>query len=211
MRWEELLSRFSEQPLFHTSHLGVFPDSRPVVLVQLSRWINAGKLAQLRRGWYLIQKPFRTKELSAAFVANTVVRPSYLSLEWALQYHGMIPDAAFQPTSITTRRGVHFTADDRYFLYHHVSPRFFHGYGSFEYSGERIIIATPEKSLLDHIYIFALRNPFSILWLEGLRLQNLDRFDIEEFRRLSSLVLRPGFSAAVETTAAFLREMRSRI
>jgi len=206
MRWEELLGRFANQPLFHTSLLGVFPDPRPSILVQLSRWVNKGKLAQIRRGWYLIEKPYRTKEISAAFIANTVVHPSYLSLEWALQYHGLIPEATFQPTSITTQRGVQFQAVDRIFLYHHVSPKIFHGFVAIEISGEKIVVATPEKALWDRIYINAFQNSFSVAWLKGLRLQNIDRLNLENFRRFGALIHKTGFASAIDGTLEFIRK-----
>jgi len=208
MRWEDFLERFTAQPLFHTSHPAIFPDPRASVLVQLSRWVKAGKLAPVRRGWYLIENPYRTKEVSDAAIANTVVHPSYLSLEWALQYHGLIPEATFQPTSITTRRGTQFEALNRVFLYHHVAPGFFYGYRSFEIAGERIAAAVPEKALLDLIYLFVQGNSFSILWLEGLRLQNLDRFDVREFRRLGASVKRPGFARTLSEAAEYLAAAR---
>ena len=208
MRWEDLLERFGAQPLFHTSHLSVFPDPKASVLVQLSRWVESGKLLQIRRGWYLIEKPYRARDVSDAAIANAVIRPSYLSLEWALQYHALIPEATFQPTSITTLRGIRFEALDRLFLYHHVARGFFHGYGSYDYAGEKIACASPEKALLDLIYLFVQRNAFSLLWLEGLRLQNLDRFDVKELRRQSVGVRKPGFARAVSDAADYLAEAR---
>jgi len=210
MRWEELLNRFAGQPLFHTSHLGIFPDPSRNILVQLSRWVKAGKLVQIRRGWYLIDKPYRTKEISEAAIANAVVHPSYLSLEWALQFHGMIPEAAFHPTSITTRRGIQFESLGHIFLYHHVSPVLFRGYTEAVLAGEKIIVAGPEKALLDHVYLFSLRRSFSTLWLESLRLQNLDRFDLEEFGRLGAFVRKAGFAAVVDVTIKFIKEINSK-
>lgn len=210
MRWADLIGRFAAQPLFHTSHLAVFPDPKASVLVQLSRWVESGKLLQIRRGWYLIEKPFRAREVSDAAIANAVVRPSYLSLEWALQYHALIPEATFQPTSVTTLRGIRFEALDRLFLYHHVARGFFRGYGSYDYGGEKIACASPEKALLDLIYLFVHRNAFSLLWLEGLRLQNLDRFDVGLFRRLGAGVGKPGFARALSKTAESLKSWRRR-
>jgi hypothetical protein len=208
MKWDELLARFSTQPLFHTSHLAVFPDAPENILVQLSRWVASGKLAQIRRGWYLIEKPYRTRDVRDAAIANAVLRPSYLSLEWALQYHGMIPEATFQPTSITTGRGTSFEALNRVFLYHHIAPSLFNGYRSYEIAGERIAAAIPEKSLLDLIYIFVQRNRFSILWLESLRLQNLDRFDTALFLEMGASVRKRGFAGILSEAAEHIAAVR---
>jgi len=124
MKWESLLKEFSERPLFHSSMLPIFDDAPVHIEVQLSRWSRAGKLCRIRRGWYLMEKPYRARDVSEAVIANTVVQPSYLSLEWALGFHGLIPETAFNPTSVTTARGAEFTAKDRRYFYHHVQPAF---------------------------------------------------------------------------------------
>jgi len=210
MKWEELLGHFADQPLFNTSHLAVFPDPQSHILVQLSRWVAIGKLAQIRRGWYLIQKPYRTKDVSPGSIANAVVDPSYLSLEWALQFHGMIPEATFHPTSVTTKRGIRFEAIDHVFIYHHLTPSLFRGYLEVLLGGERIVVASPEKALLDLVYIFVHDHPFSLLWLESLRLQNLETFRIAEFRLFSRLVRKPGFAATADQVVDFVRDIQER-
>jgi len=197
MRWEDLLTEFSKRPLFHSSMLKIFPDDPHHIQVQLSRWVDAGKLSQIRKEWYLIEKPYRLKEVPPPVIANTVVHPSYLSLEWALQYHGMIPEHVFNPTSITTNRGMRFAAKKNLFIYHHVQPSFFTGYIQKPANGHSLYIAYPEKALMDKIYIFLQRNEFSMDWLKELRLQNLDAFDFERFRSYVNNTRKRGLANAV--------------
>lgn len=208
MKWENFLKEFSDRPLFHSSMLRIFDDSPAHIEVQLSRWSRAGKLCRIRRGWYLIEEPYRARDVSEAVIANTVVQPSYLSLEWALGFHGLIPEAVFNPTSITTARGIEFTAKDRRYFYHHVQPAFFAGYEKIERAGDVFIIAGPEKALLDKMYIAMRSGGLSEAWLKGLRLQNLDVFDVAKLRTLAALVGKPGFAAAVDAAAAYIRENR---
>jgi len=197
MRWEDLLTEFSKRPLFHSSMLKIFPDDPHHIQVQLSRWVDAGKLSQIRKEWYLIEKPYRLKEVPPPVIANTVVHPSYLSLEWALQYHGMIPEHVFNPTSITTNRGMRFAAKKNLFIYHHVQPSFFTGYIQKPTNSHSLYIAYPEKALMDKIYIFLQRNEFSMDWLKELRLQNLDAFDFERFRSYVNNTRKRGLANAV--------------
>ena len=240
MRWDALLKEFSDRPLFHSSMLRIFDDAPAHIEVQLSRWSRAGKLCRIRRGWYLIEEPYRARDVSEAVIANTVVQPSYLSLEWALGFYGLIPEAIFNPTSITTARGIEFTAKDRGYFYHHVQPAFFAGYekvkgrafGSplarslyprastaevdprakpgapvaVKRGGDVFIIAGPEKALLDKMYIAMRIGKFSTDWLKGLRLQNLNILDEDKLRGLAALVSKPGFAAAVDAAAAYIRE-----
>lgn len=208
MIWKDFLFEFAERPLFHSSMLEIFPDNRHHIQVQLSRWVDSGKISQVRREWYLIEKPFRLKEVPIPAIANSVVHPSYLSLDWALQYYEMIPEYVPNPTSITTGRGVQFVAQNRLFIYHHIQPSFFTGYTRLESDGHLINIAHPEKALLDKIYLFIQRNKFSSDWLKELRLQNLDSFDINRFESFSQKASKKGLSNAFKMTIQYVRGQR---
>jgi len=205
MKWKDILIKFSERPLFHSSMLEIFPDERHHIQVQLSRWVDSGKLSQIRREWYLIEKPYRLKDVPIPVIANKVVHPSYLSLDWALQYYEMIPEYVPNPTSITTGRGVQFIAQDRLFIYHHVQPSFFIGYMRTEFDGHMINVAHPEKAFLDKIYLFTQRNKFSLYWFKELRLQNLDGFSFNRFESYLQKTNKKGISKAVESAIQYIK------
>lgn len=208
MDWDFFLNEFAERPLFHSSMLSIFPDPLAHKQVQLSRWTRAGKLSQIRKGWYLIAKPWRVKEVPITVIANSVVHPSYLSLDWALQYYEMIPEYVPNPTSVTTGRGVRFTAQDSLFIYYHVQPAFFKGYRQEKVNSHNINIACPEKALVDKIYLFLQSNRFSIEWLKELRLQNLDSLTLEKLEFFSRETKKKKFREAVELTCQYLKSMR---
>jgi predicted transcriptional regulator of viral defense system len=205
MKWEDFLKKFAERPIFHSSMLEIFPDDPHHIQVQLSRWVDSGKLSQIRKEWYLIEKPYRLKEVPPPVIANTVVHPSYLSLEWALQYYGMIPEHVPNPTSITTNRGIRFTAQQTLFLYHHVQSPFFTGYTQTQYNDHALYVASPEKALMDKIYIFLQKNEFSLDWLRELRLQNLDLFDFNRFQSYVNKTRKRGLSKAVKKSVEYLK------
>ncbi len=208
MEWNTFLKQFASRPLFHSSMLEIFPDPAAHRQVQLSRWTKAGKLSQVRRGWYIIEKPWQANEVPLPVIANSVVHPSYLSIEWALQYYEMIPEYVPNPTSITTGRGIRFTAQGSLFMYYHVQPSFFKGYSQVEVGGFKLNIAYPEKALLDKIYLFLQRNVFSLQWLEELRLQSLDDFDLQRFEALSGGVNKKKFRQAVDLTCRYIDGQR---
>ncbi|MCP5046086.1 MAG: hypothetical protein GY940_02870 [bacterium] len=184
--------------------LSIFPDPLPHTQVQVSRWTKAGKLSQIRKGWYYIEKPWRVKEVSLPVIANSVVHPSYLSLDWALQYYDMIPEYVPNPTSVTTGRGIRFAAQGALFIYHHVQPSFFTGYRQEKVGGFMLNIAYPEKALLDKIYLFLQRNRFSIEWLNELRLQDLDDFDLNRFELFSKVIKTKKFKEAAALTRDYI-------
>ncbi len=212
MKWPDLLTRFADLPLFHSSMLGVFPDSQEVIRVQLSRWVKAGRLARLRRQWYLIAKPWRTREVPLSSVATQIVQPSYLSLEWALQHHGLIPDVVQNPTCVTTGRPRRIEALGRAFLYYHVRPELLRGFSLVPDDGWPVPVASAEKALFDKVYFHIQRHRFSPEWLAEIRLQNLSSFNIETFASFGKASakwgLRSALGSAAELISAWQREGR---
>jgi len=205
MKWQEFLLEFTERPLFNSSMLEIFPDDRHHIQVQLSRWRDSGKISQLRREWYLIERPYRLKEVPVTFIANRVVHPSYLSLDWALQYYEMIPEHVPNLTSVTTERSLQFVVQERLFIYHHIQPSLFTGYQYIQLNGHMINIAKPEKALFDKIYLFIQKNRFSIDWLKELRLQNLEHLDFAKFEFYLQKTNKRGLSKAIKLTTKYIK------
>lgn len=208
MKWPEFLGKFAAMPLFHSSMLKVFSTDLRQIRVQLSRWVRAGKLVRIRREWYLVANPWRAKDVPFAHIATQVVQPSYLSLEWALQYHGLIPEAVENPTCATTDRPRIIYALGRSFLYHHVQPDLLTGFTEVYIDGWLTPLASAEKALFDMIYLHVLRHRFSPAWLSELRLQNLDDFDTVRFLSFAGKSTKWGLSAAVRSAAEFIEETR---
>ena len=207
MKWIEFLNNFSDQPLFHSSMLGIFPDSRDYIQVQLSRWIMTGKLIQLRRGWYLIAAPYGKIEVPAEVIANTVVSPSYLSLEWAMAFNGLIPESVPNLTSVTTARAEDFKAVGRLFLFKHIKPAYFTGYFRTNYEGMNILVAFPEKALWDKVYFFVRRSRFSVRWLEELRLQNIEEFNFSRWQTYVNLISHLANRKAFQVVERYIKEI----
>jgi hypothetical protein len=101
-----------------------------------------------------------------------------------------------------------FKTKDALFIYYHVQPSFFKGYRREKVNGDTMDIAYPEKALLDKIYLFLQRNRFSMEWLEELRLQNLEDFDLERFVEFSRGTGRKKFKEAVELTSRYIEDLK---
>ncbi len=187
MTFEQLLRIVGDEPLFETGFLLAGDEDPATLRVQLSRWVKAGKLFRLRRGLYMLAPPYQGVAPHPFLVANRLVRPSYVSLEAALAYYGLIPEAVYTVTSVTTGRPGRRETPLGAFTYRHVRPRFFFGYRLEEVvPGQRAFLASPEKALLDVVYL----QPESDLeaYLEELRLQNLERLDPRRLRHLAERI-----------------------
>jgi len=208
VKWRDFLTRFADHPLFHSSSLKVSRESGDYIQVQISRWVRTGKLIQIRRGWYLISEPYRSRFVPPEVIANRVVSPSYLSLEWALSFHGLIPEETPNLTSITTDRAKNFRAVDRFFIYNHVKPTYFRGYSRSKFKNHEIVVATPEKALWDKLYLFLRGHTFSMDWLEELRLQNLEEFALSRWEEYTMMTSSMSIRRASSLVADFIERSR---
>ena len=88
---------------------------------------------------------------SREILANLVYGPSYLSLEYALAYHGLTPEAVQTATSVTTQKNKIFETPVGRFEHRHLPLRFYpDGIERIELGENRgFLIACPEKALLD--------------------------------------------------------------
>lgn len=119
----------------------------------LTRWTHAGRLIKLRRGWYALAECAKEREF-ACYVATKLVNPSYLSLHWALAFYGIIPETIVAYTSVTSQKPQRFCNALGTFSYQSVAPHLFFGYAPQALpDGRTYMLATPEKALLDLLYL----------------------------------------------------------
>ena len=154
MKWSELLRLLHGTTLFEASALLAGPDSPGDVRRQLSRWVASGRLIQLRRGLYTLAAPYATSPPDPLAVASRLRVPSYVSLQTALSYHGVIPESAPVVTSVTTNRPGRLETPLGAFLYRHIKRALFWGYREVDDGeGQKAFVAVPEKALLDLFYL----------------------------------------------------------
>jgi predicted transcriptional regulator of viral defense system len=121
---------------------------------QLARWEAAGKIVQLRRNVYALAEPWRRVRPHPFVIANQLHAPSYVSLQSALSYHGMIPEAVPVTTSVTTGRPADFRTPLGRYLFRHVHAEVFFGYSRVSVlDDQEAFIADPAKALLDLVYL----------------------------------------------------------
>lgn len=185
MKFVELLSLVGNQPLFETGLL-LAGDVNPAdVRRQLSRWVRAGRIRQLRRGLYTLAPPYQNVLPHPFLIANALVSGSYVSKQSALAFYGLIPEYAPRTLSVTTLRPAQW---DGGFHFQHLAPHLFFGYDLVDLSeGQSAFVATPEKALLDLAHLTS--NSDSPNYLHQLRLQNLERLNMD---RLEEFAVRAG-------------------
>jgi len=124
----------------------------------LIRWVTKGYIIKLRNGYYTFKEYIGTQNIDL-YLANRIYRPSYISLHTALAFYGLIPESVTQTTSVSTLKTARFSNPIGIFSYKNVKPKLFFGYEQLPYPDEKsILIASPEKALIDLLYLYPFYN-----------------------------------------------------
>jgi hypothetical protein len=203
MRWSDLLRLVGTEPVFSSSLLLAGPTSAPRVRLQLSRWVRAGRLLQLRRGVYMLAQPWRKIDPHPFTVANALQRGSYVSLQASLAFHGLIPEYVPVVTSVGPGRPGTLRTALGGFQFNHITHRLLFGYALIDVSpGQRAFVATPEKALLDLVHLT--RGGDDPAFLESLRLQQPDAIHATTLMALAERSGTPRLRRAAIRTLALL-------
>ncbi len=136
----------------------------------LARLVQGKVLVRLERGKYALAG----ENISDFALANFLYPFSYISLESALNFYGILSQFPYEITSVVTKKTKRKILFGKTFSYVHVKKTLFWGYEK----RNGFLIAVPEKALLDQLYLAA----------KGLRGVSLDEYDLPSlnFKRVQS-------------------------
>ncbi len=151
MRFIELKEQLKNFTVFSLSDIRII--SPRFHRRRLNDWQNKGYIKKIIRGYYVFSD-FEINENVLFEIANRIYSPSYVSLETALSYHGIIPEMVYGITSVSPKKTYGFTTYLGTFSYSSVKQSVFSGYELIKYANGRFFkIACPEKAILDYFYI----------------------------------------------------------
>lgn len=143
-------------------------DSYAYVLA--GKLVKEGVLERVSKGYYILV----SNRPSDFEVANILYRPSYVSLDSALNYYGILVQSPQQVMSVSSKRATNIQNNGKTFAYMHLDQKYFTDY---QKTGD-FLIASPEKALVDAMFFVALGR--SSLSVEELNLQSVDRKKVKE-------------------------------
>jgi predicted transcriptional regulator of viral defense system len=142
----------------------------------LGQLMKRGYVERVKKGLYVWGQDIDPTPYSTELLANLIYGPSYVSLEYALSFHGLIPERVATVTSVTFKKNKTFNTPVGVFTYDHINLEAYAAGIRLQIEAQHsFLIATPEKALLD---VIALRDVGDSL-LEDLRIEP------EEFARLN--------------------------
>lgn len=184
------LIQFGNTPMDFAAVASLFPNNK-CKHNKVSSLEKRGDLIRLKQGLYVNHPDVSQKPLSLFLIGNNLYGPSYISLQSALRYYGLIPEQVFTICSMTTKPSHIFRNSLATFEYVHTNSQVF-PIGVREETfvdGTSVLMASPEKALCDLIADIShlnLRYRKEILvWLE----EDI-RFDMDELFHFDTGILR---------------------
>lgn len=204
MEFTRLLELVGNEPVFETALLLAGDVDPAIERLQLSRWKTSGRIYQLRRGLYALAPPYQKISPHPFVIANHLARASYVSCQSALAHYGLIPEAVPVTVSVTTTRPARWQTPLGDYEFHHIQHVLLLGYQMTDLGGgQQAFVATPEKALLDLVYLQP--GGDSPAFLRELRLQNLEQMNLEALHGLAERVGMPKLKRAAERVAGLAR------
>lgn len=122
-------------------------------------------IRRIENGKYL----FSFLEVSDFEIANFLTSPSYISLESALSFYGILSQFPYTITSITSKKSKRVIYEDKEYEFNHMESKYLYGF----FKKNNFLIASPEKALIDELYFVAKK--LRIISLEELDLTNINK------------------------------------
>ncbi|MBU1913115.1 MAG: hypothetical protein KKB22_06270 [Candidatus Omnitrophica bacterium] len=133
--------------------LRIMDSSEIGVRFFLHRYVKKGAIVRLKNGLYALADNVPS-ELE---IANKLYQPSYISFEYALSFHKIIPETVYTVTCATTKPTREFTVSGIAYHYYTIKKDAFFGYEPIKRDNAVILMATPEKAFIDYLYFVSLK------------------------------------------------------
>lgn len=150
MRFIEFKQQFKKYLIFSVRDIEkIYPGFNRINLIS---WQKKEYLQKLRNSWYCFTD-IKTDETTLFFIANKIYKPSYISLESAFWYYGLIPEAVFKISSVTSLKTQIFKNNISFNTYNNIKKSCFFGYKLVQKDNYSFKIAELEKALSDFLYL----------------------------------------------------------
>ncbi|MGD9681632.1 MAG: hypothetical protein AB7W16_10645 [Candidatus Obscuribacterales bacterium] len=162
---------------------------------KINHLLKSGTILRVKKGLYVFGQDARQVPVCKESLANLIYGPSCISLEYALAFHGLIPESIEIVTSVTPKRDKDFSTPVGRFTYRYLSAaKYPHGIEQVWIDPlHPVLIASPEKALCDYVVLkdvpsFAGTGAARDFLLLDLRIneEDLPRFEARTLFKLNS-------------------------
>lgn len=204
MNYDDFTKKARGFAVFGNEILSLISGKKTYGRLALARWTKKAKIIRLKRGLYTLPEEVRKTSFSLRWLANTLYSPSYVSLEYVLSWYDLIPERVHAITSVTLNKTKTFTNALGRFSYRYLKKEFFFGFQTMpdEFKKE-VMMAFPEKALLDSIYLNDQWEPSLAFLEQNMRLKGLENL---QKKRLKEFGLRFGSKKMAAAVSFLLKQ-----
>ncbi len=120
---------------------------------RITELLKKKEIIRVKKGIYVFGEKYARRPFSREILANMIYGPSYISLDYALHYYGLIPERVEAVTSVTIKRSRRFSTPVGLFTYRGIPLKAYQtGIDQVTLEdGRSFLIAVPETALCDKI------------------------------------------------------------
>jgi len=180
---EVLRNRFINEEFDHVALKAALRDyARP--RDKITSLLKSGSIIRVKKGLYVFGPTLARGPVSKESLSNLIYGPSYISLEYALSYHGLIPERVEAVTNVTFKKNKTFSTPLGSFTYQHIHPdRYVFAISQISVDETHTVLMAPaEKALADKLVV-------SRVGREVHNMRELKQYLVDELR-ISSLAIR---------------------
>jgi predicted transcriptional regulator of viral defense system len=128
-------------------------SSYSAIRQKIHELLKAGVITRVKKGLYVFGPGYNQAPICKETLANLIFGPSCISLEYALAYHGLIPERVETITSVTPKRDKDFQTPVGHFTYRYLGiEKYPHGIEQVWLDPTHpVLMASPEKALCDYV------------------------------------------------------------
>lgn len=154
----------------------------------IKSWQKSGKIISVKKGIYLLRERWEKEQDKQSFLeylANKIYQPSYLSGEYVMAKYGLLTEAVYGLSSVTTAKTKTWRNQLGGFSYYSISPKLYLGYEVTKFYSAPVLAASKSKAIFDFLYFRFLRNnPINLQEVRELRI-NWERVSQKELAKIS--------------------------
>ncbi|MBU4484360.1 hypothetical protein KKA47_02950 [bacterium] len=191
-RKKNMLEGLVKHPFFDKERLRTEVERFGLSEHSANAYLKDSSIIRLKRDFYIHKKRFNEdkSDLSYTFyIANNLRPPSYVSLESAMQFYGLMTETVSSTiTSVTSKVTRSYNTKMGKFTYRSIREALFDYFEIYTKGNYKFLIATNFKSIFDYLYYFTnmFRNKIDNNIFDALRIdvQELSARDRKRFNKL---------------------------
>lgn len=185
MKIEELKQNTSGLLLFSKNVLRKLEPNKDALDANIKYWLKSGEIVQLKKGLYILADVYKyeqDKNIYLEYLANKIVTPSYVSLEYVLAKYQVLSEPVRVITSVTTKSTKDINNNLATFRYYSITEKLYRGFNVKYFNNAPTYEASKSKALFDYLYFrFVKELPITQQEVENMRL-NWENISKKEFK-----------------------------